>query len=49
MGMDTTTSVEVTLEGEPDPVTGMVMDLKELKEILNREVLEPFDHRFHQP
>jgi 6-pyruvoyltetrahydropterin/6-carboxytetrahydropterin synthase len=38
--------VEVTLAGEPDPVTGMVMDLKELKEILNREVLEPFDHRF---
>jgi len=39
-------SVEVTLEGEPDAVTGMVMDLKELKDILNREVLEPFDHRF---
>ena len=39
-------SVEVTLEGEPDPVTGMVMDLKALKDILNREILEPFDHRF---
>ncbi len=39
-------SVEVTLAGDPDPVTGMVMDLKELKEILNREVVEPFDHRF---
>ena len=38
--------VEVTLEGDPDPVTGMVLDLKELKEILNREVVEPFDHRF---
>jgi len=38
--------VEVTLAGNPDPVTGMVMDLKELKEILNREVMEPFDHRF---
>ena len=24
--------VEVSLEGEPDPVTGMVLDLKELKE-----------------
>ena len=24
----------------------MVMDLKELKDILNREVVEPFDHRF---
>ena len=38
--------VEVSLEGVPDPVTGMVLDLKELKEILNREILEPFDHRF---
>src|SRR5258707_10681008 len=38
--------VEVTLEGDPDPVSGMVLDLKELKDILNREVIEPFDHRF---
>lgn len=38
--------VEVSLEGEPDPVTGMVLDLKELKEILNREVVTPYDHRF---
>ena len=38
--------VEVSLEGTPDPVTGMVFDLRELKEILNREIVEPFDHRF---
>jgi 6-pyruvoyltetrahydropterin/6-carboxytetrahydropterin synthase len=38
--------VEVTVEGQPDRVTGMVLDLKELKEILNREVVEPYDHRF---
>ena len=38
--------LEVTLEGEPDPVTGMVFDLKQLKEVLNQEVVEPFDHRF---
>ena len=38
--------VEVTLAGAPDPVTGMVMDLKELKDILNREISEPFDHRY---
>jgi len=38
--------VEVSLEGDPDPVTGMVLDLKELKEILASEVLEPYDHRF---
>jgi len=38
--------LDVTLEGEPDPVTGMVLDLKELKEILQHEVLDPLDHRF---
>ncbi len=38
--------VEVTVQGEVDPVTGMVMDLKDLKSILEREVVEPFDHRF---
>src|SRR5438270_6447399 len=38
--------LEVTLDGSPDPVTGMVFDLKELKEILNREIVEPMDHRF---
>lgn len=38
--------LEVTVEGEPDPVTGMVVDLRELKEILNQEVVEPMDHRF---
>src|SRR5215470_12697403 len=38
--------VEVTVEGEADPVTGMVFDLRELKQILNQEVVEPMDHRF---
>lgn len=38
--------LEVTLEGDPDPVTGMVFDLKRLKEILNEAVVEPMDHRF---
>ncbi|MGI8742623.1 MAG: 6-carboxytetrahydropterin synthase [Bryobacteraceae bacterium] len=38
--------VEVTLSGEPDPVTGMVFDLKNLKQILNEAVVEPMDHRF---
>jgi len=38
--------VEVSLSGDPDPVTGMVLDLKELKEILNREIVAPYDHRF---
>lgn len=39
-------TVEVSLRGEPDPVTGMVLDLKELKEILNLEIVAPYDHRF---
>ena len=38
--------LEVTLSGEPDAMTGMVFDLKKLKEIVNGEVVEPFDHRF---
>ena len=38
--------VEVSVAGAPDPVTGMVMDLKELKEILNRHIVDPYDHRF---
>src|SRR5487761_761485 len=39
-------TLEVTVAGEPDPVTGMVLDLKELKEILEREIMERMDHRF---
>ena len=39
-------TLEVTVAGEPDPVTGMVLDLKELKEILEREVTQRMDHRF---
>lgn len=38
--------VDVTVEGDPDPVTGMVLDLKKLKELVNREVIETYDHRF---
>jgi 6-pyruvoyltetrahydropterin/6-carboxytetrahydropterin synthase len=36
---------EVTLEGDPDPVTGMVFDLRELKDIIQEEIVEPMDHR----
>jgi 6-pyruvoyltetrahydropterin/6-carboxytetrahydropterin synthase len=38
--------LEVTIAGDPDPVTGMVFDLRELKEIMNAEVVDPMDHRF---
>ena len=37
--------LEVTLRGEPDPVTGMVINLTELKEVLDAEIMERFDHR----
>jgi 6-pyruvoyltetrahydropterin/6-carboxytetrahydropterin synthase len=37
--------LEVTLVGEPDPITGMVIDLKELQGVLDREVMARFDHR----
>jgi len=38
-------TLEVTVEGEINPKTGFVIDLKQLKEVLNREVLDAFDHR----
>jgi 6-pyruvoyltetrahydropterin/6-carboxytetrahydropterin synthase len=37
--------LEVWLEGKPDPVTGMIFDLKDLKDIMAREVIDPIDHR----
>ena len=37
--------LEVTLRGQPDPVTGMIIDLKDLQEILEREIMERFAHR----
>lgn len=38
--------LEVTVEGNPDAVTGMIVDLKEVKDILEDEVVGPMDHRF---
>lgn len=37
--------VEVAIEGEPDPVTGMILDLKRLRDILEERVLNVYDHR----
>ena len=34
------------MRGAVDPRSGFVMDLAELKETLNREVLDAMDHRF---
>jgi 6-pyruvoyltetrahydropterin/6-carboxytetrahydropterin synthase len=38
-------TLEVTLEGEVDPATGFVVDLKDLKDVLEREVVSVYDHR----
>jgi 6-pyruvoyltetrahydropterin/6-carboxytetrahydropterin synthase len=37
--------LEVSLRGEPDPVTGYIMDLGELKRILHVAVVDKCDHR----
>jgi 6-pyruvoyltetrahydropterin/6-carboxytetrahydropterin synthase len=37
--------LEVTLKGQPDPVTGYIMDLARLKKILQLAVVDKCDHR----
>jgi len=37
--------LEVAIAGDPDPKTGMILDLKELKELLDQEVTQRMDHR----
>jgi 6-pyruvoyltetrahydropterin/6-carboxytetrahydropterin synthase len=39
-------TLEVTVAGEIDPTTGMVLNMKDLKKLLQTEVLEPMDHKF---
>ena len=39
-------TLEVTVAGDVDAKTGMVMDLKDLKTLLQSEVLDVMDHRF---
>jgi len=38
-------TLEVTVSGETDPVTGFVVDLKWLKDVIENEVLSAYDHR----
>ena len=38
-------TLEVTVRGEVDPETGFVVDLKWLKDVLEREVIAVYDHR----
>ncbi len=37
--------IETWVEGPIDPITGYVMDLKLLKQLIRSEVTEKFDHR----
>ena len=39
-------TLEVTVRGEVDPKSGFVVDLKQMKEIMNREVIDAMDHRY---
>jgi 6-pyruvoyltetrahydropterin/6-carboxytetrahydropterin synthase len=37
--------LEVTVRGQPDPEIGYIMDLSDLKDVLNRAVADKCDHR----
>lgn len=37
--------IEVTVAGEPDPKTGMVIDLKDLKQTVQKHVIDLVDHK----
>jgi 6-pyruvoyltetrahydropterin/6-carboxytetrahydropterin synthase len=37
--------LEVTVVGQPDESTGMIIDLKDLSEMIRREITEKVDHR----
>jgi 6-pyruvoyltetrahydropterin/6-carboxytetrahydropterin synthase len=37
--------LEVIVAGEPNPDTGYVIDLKQLKDIIQKEIIDKFDHK----
>jgi 6-pyruvoyltetrahydropterin/6-carboxytetrahydropterin synthase len=39
-------ALEVTLTGPVDPATGMIANLIDLDPFVEREVIEPFDHKY---
>jgi len=39
-------TLEVTVKGAVDLTSGFVVDLKQLKDVMSREVLDALDHRF---
>ncbi|MBW3565603.1 MAG: 6-carboxytetrahydropterin synthase [Acidobacteria bacterium] len=38
-------TIEVSVKGQVDPVTGMVIDLKDLKDVVRRVIIDEVDHR----
>jgi len=38
--------VEVSVSGEVDPATGMIANLADLDNFVERQIIEPFDHRY---
>jgi 6-pyruvoyltetrahydropterin/6-carboxytetrahydropterin synthase len=38
--------VEVSVSGEVDPATGMIANLADLDNFVERHMIEPFDHRY---
>ena len=38
-------TIEVTLAGRPDPGTGMLVNLKDVKRILHEQIIEKVDHK----
>ncbi|OAN64567.1 6-pyruvoyl tetrahydrobiopterin synthase [Balneola sp. EhC07] len=37
--------MEVTVAGEPNPETGFIIDLSDLKQIIEENIVEPCDHK----
>jgi 6-pyruvoyltetrahydropterin/6-carboxytetrahydropterin synthase len=37
--------IEVTVSGEPDPETGMIMDLKKIADIVEEQIIGHVDHK----
>jgi len=37
--------MEVTVAGEPSPETGFIIDLSDLKQIIEEKIVEPCDHK----
>lgn len=37
--------LEITVSGDPDPETGMILDLKKLSDIIDEQILQHVDHK----